>query len=47
MPKINPDAMLPVSGIPRLLPTIDEFPSLGNTLVVFAAIVLTKVHIEL
>ena len=47
MPKINPDAMLPVSGIPRLLPMIDELLSLGNTLFVFAPIVFTKASAEL
>ncbi len=38
MPSINPDTMLPVSGIPRLLSTIDKLPSFGNTLVVFVTI---------
>jgi hypothetical protein len=42
MPRINPAAMLPVSGIPRLFPTVDELLSVGNALVVvFATIVLT------
>jgi hypothetical protein len=41
MGSINPDAMLPVSGIPRLSPMVDELLSVGNMLVVLPAIVFT------
>jgi hypothetical protein len=41
MGSINPDAMLSVSGIPRLLPMVDELLSVGNMLVVLTAIVFT------
>ena len=41
MGSINTDAMLPVSGIPRLLPMVDELLSVGNMLVVLPAIVFT------
>ena len=47
MPSINPDAILPVSGIPRLLLMVDGLLSVENMLGALAVIVFITASAEL